>query len=104
MQSSTTTFDTAPLHKGLAPRTGRLGRRVAVAALVAVFVGLAAFAVIRPSAHYTLARMEPASRKALFDETLRHTQALCEHGDDSPEIRERCAESANFLLAFPECD
>jgi hypothetical protein len=51
-----------------------------------------------------IVRMDPVERRALYDETHRNAVALCSQARSEDALRDRCVESASFLLEFPECD
>jgi hypothetical protein len=51
-----------------------------------------------------LERMSPETRAELYRETLTATRTLCDVARTDESLRERCSSSAEFLLAFPECD
>ena len=51
-----------------------------------------------------LLRMPSDQRKVLYDQTLRSTQSLCAQAETDGARVDRCVDSAQFLLAFPECD
>lgn len=46
----------------------------------------------------------PEERKALYDQTLQSTESLCAQARTNGALLDRCADSAAFLRAFPECD
>ncbi len=48
--------------------------------------------------------MRPEARRVLYDEARRNAEALCTQAPEERALRDRCADSAAFLLAFPECD
>jgi hypothetical protein len=48
--------------------------------------------------------MNPAERRAMFDETRRNASLLCAKAATEPALSDRCMETAHFMLAFPECD
>ena len=51
-----------------------------------------------------LERMPPVERAALYEKTLRGAESLCAQAGTDDALRDRCADSASFLLLFPECD
>lgn len=51
-----------------------------------------------------LQRMPVPERRALYEETRAVTESLCTAARSAPQLAGRCAESAEFLLSFPECD
>jgi hypothetical protein len=51
-----------------------------------------------------LLRMDPQERRVLYDETRRNAEAICSQSETVRALRDRCVDSASFLLAFPECD
>jgi hypothetical protein len=51
-----------------------------------------------------LLRMPPEARRELYDETRRNADALCAQAPRERALLERCADSAEFLREFPECD
>lgn len=76
-------------------------------ALVAVLLGLFVFAVVygkRQLERDALRRMDPTERRALYESTLRSTEALCSRASAEPALSERCLSEAEFLARFPECD
>ena len=69
-----------------------------------------AFVVIQPTGDVAerraILRMPAAERRALYEQELNSAQSLCAQSDTTTNdaLRDRCEDSARFLLAFPECD
>jgi len=76
-----------------------------VALVVALFGVFIALRWSRDAAETrALLRMPDAERKVLYERTLRSTESLCAQAGTDPALVDRCESSAQFLLAFPECD
>ena len=76
-----------------------------VALVLAFAVALAATRLIGDGAETrAVERMPDAQRRALYEQSLRSTQSLCAQAETDGALVDRCAGSAQFLLAFPECD
>lgn len=84
------------------------GRRWRGVLLVLALMILGTLVVLRwggPAAEKrALERMPPAERAALYEKTLRGAESLCAQAGADDALRDRCADSASFLLLFPECD
>lgn len=74
--------------------------------LVSMGLVIVAAVVLRAtgSERRALMRLPAEQRKTLYEATLRDTEAVCNQADVNMAFRSRCADSARFLLAFPECD
>jgi hypothetical protein len=92
---------TGPWRRGSRPQRRWLlpvaAAGIATAALLALGLG--------PSSEKrALVRMSPEQRRPLYEESLRHVQAICSCAGSEAVLRDRCVESIRFLSAFPECD
>ncbi len=82
-------------------RRKALGLALGLALFVAA---VAIWASREASERHALRRMPPAERRALYEQTLKSTESLCDQAEVDHALLERCRRSAQFLLAFPECD
>ena len=97
--------NTRELSWHLPPPLSRHWRGLFLGLVLVLFgVAVAVWSGGEASERKAILRMSPAERKALYDETLKSTESLCERADADPALLDRCWRSAEFLLAFPECD
>jgi hypothetical protein len=76
-----------------------------VALVLALFVlGVILWPGGRLGERRALERMAPSERGALYEETKRNVDAICERAKTELALSDRCNYAAEFLLAFPECD
>jgi hypothetical protein len=76
-----------------------------VALVVALLGAIVASRLLGEAAETrALLRMRPEERKVLYEQTLRSTESLCAQAGTDEALRDRCIDSSQFLLAFPECD
>ncbi len=74
-----------------------------------VIVGVVAVALARhweagKAEQRAVATIPETERGALYEELLQSTEMLCARARVDDGLFDRCADSANFLLTFPECD
>jgi hypothetical protein len=48
--------------------------------------------------------MEPAQRRAVYEQAFGEVQRLCGAGPRGDALEKRCQEQIQFVLQFPECD
>jgi hypothetical protein len=86
-------------------RTTKRTLALVVLAIIGVVTAVLLWSASRPSAEArALERMTPADRAVLYERTYAATRTLCEEARTNAGLRDRCAASAEFVLAFPECD
>ena len=49
-------------------------------------------------------RIDPVARHKLYEESRINSAMWCNYAQREPSLRARCIETAQLLLAFPECD
>jgi hypothetical protein len=54
--------------------------------------------------HDAVVRMAPENRRAMFDDTRKSAELICAQARAEAGLADRCIETTQFLLAFPECD
>lgn len=83
-------------------------RHWAALLVVALLAVAATILMLRPGLiegeRNALLRMAPEERRALYTQTRRNAEMLCEHARQEEALADRCAAAARFLAAFPECD
>jgi hypothetical protein len=102
-------LESSPRREAAKRKDLSFASRHGVGLLVALVVGLLAAAVLLWAGglvgeRRALLRMNPEERRGLYDETRRNAEAICSRAGTEPALRDRCIDSASFLLAFPECD
>lgn len=105
MASQSATMPSAPGYEVFHRRNRRsILLQLVLASAALVGIGFLIWSFVRTSPRQALSNMAPGDRKTLYDRTLQSTQELCRHTGDGADLRNRCRDSARFLLAFPECD
>ncbi|RKH03315.1 hypothetical protein D7V97_26685 [Corallococcus sp. CA053C] len=90
--------------KELATPPGRWVRRGTWIGIV-LMVLLGVFLWLQGGENRALNAMSPSQRQALFQETRDEFQELCLLPDGgTTRFPKRCAQHADFLVRFPECD
>jgi hypothetical protein len=88
-------------------RTSRLGDRDLawrVLAVLVVVAALAAFLWSLGAEQRAIGRMDPAARRAVYEQAYGELQRLCGAGPRDDALEKRCADQSQFVLQFPECD
>ena len=88
--------------QGLAKRNHS---KLVVVAVVLAIVGLvAAWWWSSGLERRALLEMPAEQRHLLYEDTLRATRAMCRSAESARALADQCDQSAELLLAFPECD
>jgi cytochrome b pre-mRNA-processing protein 3 len=56
-----------------------------------------------PAERRSVTELAPAERAAVFQEALQRYRVLCRE-EGAPAVRAECAQQAQYLQLFPECD
>lgn len=79
-----------------------------LATIVALVVAMVALVLLmtreRADERSAVARVDPETRREIFTQTMHAARALCAQAERDRALSDRCIESAEFLLEFPECD
>jgi hypothetical protein len=86
--------------------TLRRGRKQPGPALaIAVVVALLAALIWGSGAERrAIEGMDPAERRAVYEQAFGELQRLCGGGPREDALEKRCSEQIAFVLKFPECD
>jgi hypothetical protein len=88
------------------PAPARANRQIAwrvLAVLLAAGV-LLAFLWSLGAEQRAIGRMDPAERRAVYEQAFGELQRLCGSGPRDDALEKRCVEQIQFVSQFPECD
>jgi hypothetical protein len=91
--------------RDVAQAAGRSRNRGWWAFVVLVVVALAVALVWNSGAERrAIERLEPAQRRAVYEQAFGELQRLCGSGPRDDALERRCTEQIAYVLKFPECD
>jgi hypothetical protein len=94
-----------PSSKPPNPQPRRYRDRAGWALALLLALGLAvAFAWNSGAERRAIERMDPAQRRAVYEQAFGEFERLCGAGPRDDALERRCAEQVTFLLQFPECE
>lgn len=97
--------DVEPAELGGSARFQRRHKVLLVAIVLGALAALLLLEVDRRTAERrALSTMDAETRGALYEETRHTGESVCAQARTNEAFQDRCADLAEFLASFPECD